>query len=174
MMHTITIVALGPGSPDLLTLGALRQVKKARRVILRTARHCAAAFLREEGVAFESLDALYEESGDFDAFALRAVDCLLGIADKQALTYAVPDPNRDETVRLLLEQAGDSVRVLPGVALDTALAIQAGLRGPFLTACAVGLAVHNAQQPLCVVELDSRRLAGEVKLKIAGEIRGRG
>mgnify|MGYP000874445454 FL=1 len=60
-MHQITVVSLGPGSPDLLTLGALKQMKRARHVILRTARHGAAALLAREGIAFDSLDSLYEQ-----------------------------------------------------------------------------------------------------------------
>lgn len=165
-MHPITIVALGPGSADLMTLGAVRQMKKARRVVLRTAHHGAAAFLVQEGVSFDSLDSLYEQSLDFDALSRLAAEHLMNLADHQPLTYAVPDPSRDETVRVLLALAGEKITILPGVALDTALISQSSPGGSILTASAVGLVVHNAQQPLCVVELDSRRLAGEVKLKL--------
>ena len=165
-MHLITVVALGPGSADLMTLGAVKQMKKARHVILRTAHHGAAAFLVQEGVSFDSLDSLYEQSLDFNALSRLAAEHLMNLADRQPLTYAVPDPSRDETVRVLLTIAGEKIRILPGVALETALISQGCPGGSILTASAVGLVVHNAQQPLCVVEVDTRRLAGEVKLKL--------
>lgn len=168
-MHQITVVSLGPGSPDLLTLGALKQMKRARHVILRTARHGAAALLAREGIAFDSLDSLYEQSLDFETLTRLAAEQLMDRASRQALTYAVPDPNRDETVRRLLALAGGNIRILPGVALETAMISQRDPAGSMLTAVAVDLVIHNAQQPLCVVELDSRRLASEVKLKVMGK-----
>jgi tetrapyrrole methylase family protein/MazG family protein len=62
--------------------------------------------------------------------------------------------------------AGDRLRVLPGVALEAPLTAQAALKGPVLVSSAMELEAHNAQQPLAVVELDSRVLAGDVKLKL--------
>ncbi|HSK69736.1 MAG TPA: nucleoside triphosphate pyrophosphohydrolase [Candidatus Limnocylindria bacterium] len=165
-MHTITVVALGPGSPDLLTLGALRQLKKAARVVLRTARHAAVPFLEGEGVKAESLDALHDSSPDFDALAGACADRVLELARKGAVTYAVADPARDETVRLLRERAGDAVRVLPGVAPEAHMLAQGAWAGQWMVSSAVGLAPHDAQQPLAVTELDGRALAGEVKLKL--------
>lgn len=165
-MHTITVVALGPGSPDLLTIGALKQMKSARNVVLRTSRHPAVPFLEGEGIRMQSLDELYGESGDFDAFTEAAVNRLMSLAERYALTYAVPDPGRDETVRMLNQKAGEKVRLLPGVPLEAPLLIRHGLNRQTLVSSAAGLIVHNAQQLLAVVELDSRALAGEVKLKL--------
>jgi len=165
-MHTITVVPLGPGSPDLLTLGTLRQLKKARQVVLRTRRHGAAKRLADEGLDFDSLDTLYEQSGDFDQFARTAAQTIIDRAQDAAVTYAVADPASDATVALLKQRAGDSLRILPGVSLHAPL-IAAALPGaPFLVSNAMDLHVHNAQQPLCVVELNSKALAGEVKLKL--------
>jgi tetrapyrrole methylase family protein/MazG family protein len=165
-MHTITVLALGPGSPDLLTIGALKQMKSARIVILRTARHPAVPFLKEEGIRMESLDGLYDESADFNAFTEAAAGRLLYLAERSALTYAVPDPGHDETVRLLVRKAGEKVRLLPGVPLETPLLLRHGLNQQVLVSSATGLTVHNAQQLLAVVELDNKALAGEVKLKL--------
>ena len=165
-MHTITVVALGPGHRDLITLGALKQMKKAGCLVLRTARHGAAALLEEEGIAFSSLDHLHEESPDFDAFVRAAAGHVITLGRKRAVSYAVADPARDETVRLIREEAGDSLRVLPGVPLEGPFVSQVEAAGPFLVSSAVSLQVYNAQQPLVVVELNSRPLAGDVKLKL--------
>ena len=163
-MHTITIAALGPGSRDLLTLGALKQLQKAKTVVLRTERHGAVPLLLEEGIRFTSLDSLYQSSADFDTFARLAAAHILELAEKTAVTYAVADPLGDESVRLLREKAGDALRVLPGVPLFAPLITQSGPAAPYLVSSAVDARVYNAQQPLAVFELDSQALAGETKL----------
>ena len=165
-MHTITVVALGPGSPDLLTLGALKQMRRAGCLILRTARHGAAKLLLEEGIAFTSLDELYEQAADFDAFAQAAAEALLDQARRCAVTYAVSDPAGDHSVQLLQTLAGDKLQVLPGVPLSAPY-LQTALAGqPVLVCAASALPQVNAQQPLCVFELDKRLLAGQVKLAL--------
>ena len=64
--HIITIAALGPDSGEMLTLGVYDALKSADRLLLRTGRHGVAERLTREGVAFETLDALYERTEDFD------------------------------------------------------------------------------------------------------------
>ena len=56
--YSITVVGLGHGNEDDLTLGALRAMKGAKRLILRTSRVGVANLLREEGIAFTTLDDL--------------------------------------------------------------------------------------------------------------------
>ena len=165
-MHKVTIVTLGPGPKDLLTLGAAAQMKKAGKLILRTARHGAAVFLEEENIPYESLDALHETSDDFDAFMKAAADRVLEAAKQRAVTYAVADPAQDATVSRLKAIAGDRLVIMPGVSLAGALVSQALPDGPFMVSSATNLKTVNAQQPLCVVELNSRALAGTVKLTL--------
>ena len=124
-MHKVTIVTLGPGPKDLLTLGAAAQMKKAGKLILRTARHGAAVFLEEENIPYESLDALHETSDDFDAFMKAAADRVLEAAKQRAVTYAVADPAQDATVSRLKAIAGDRLVIMPGVSLAGALVSQA-------------------------------------------------
>ena len=57
--HIITIAALGPDDPRLLTLDAYEAMTGADALVLRTERHGVADMLRARGVAFETLDALY-------------------------------------------------------------------------------------------------------------------
>ena len=76
-MFTITVVALGPGSKDYLTLGAVEALKGAKQLVLRTGRHGAAKYLEEQGIPFVTLDHLYEQSEDFDQLADTAATELL-------------------------------------------------------------------------------------------------
>lgn len=164
-MHEITIVALGPGSPELLTVGALDQLHKASRVLLRTGRHGAAVALKDRGIAFETLDKLYEASLDFDAFTQSAMERVLAMAQEGPLCYAVADPAQDESVRLILARVPDA-EVLPGVAMASFALSAMPFISPVLVSCASGLKVTDAQRPVCLTEMNGRELAGDCKLKL--------
>ena len=71
-MSKITVVSLGPGSRDHLTLGALNALEKAEKVVLRTEKCDAAAYIREKGISFDTLDHLHEEADDFEELAENA------------------------------------------------------------------------------------------------------
>src|SRR5438874_8898127 len=86
----ITLVGLGPGRRDSLTLGAYEALKSAGRLFLRTDRHPVVEELRAEGLAFTALDALYEEAADFDAVYARLAETVLEAARCGDITYAVP------------------------------------------------------------------------------------
>ena len=58
-MARLTVVTLGTGGEMFLTRGAERILRASRKVVLRTERHPQAAFLRQEGIAYETLDSLY-------------------------------------------------------------------------------------------------------------------
>ena len=69
--HIITVAALGPDSGDMLTMGALRAMTAADALVLRTARHGAAAELDAQGIVYKTLDPLYETCEDFDELCER-------------------------------------------------------------------------------------------------------
>ena len=82
--HIITIAALGPDSGEMLTLGVYDALKSADRLLLRTGRHGVAERLTREGVAFETLDALYERTEDFDELCELAARAIIDRARQAA------------------------------------------------------------------------------------------
>ena len=90
-MNRLTIVTLGTGGEAFLTRGVERALHEAPRVVLRTARHPMADFLKEEGIAFETLDALYDECEDFDTFNRASSGSLQRLSDG---AFFVPCPPR--------------------------------------------------------------------------------
>ena len=110
-MGSITVIALGSGREDDVTLGALRAMKAGDRLILRTEKCGAAALLLREGIAFDTLDDLYEEAEDFDELHLLGARRILEAAEKEKVCFAVFDPSRDGTVRLIRDKVD---RVIPG------------------------------------------------------------
>ena len=89
--HIISIAALGPDSGDMLTLGVYDALKSADRLLLRTGRHGVAERLTREGVAFETLDALYERTEDFAELCELAARAII---DRARQAEAVRTENR--------------------------------------------------------------------------------
>ena len=169
----ITVVSLGPDDAGLLTLGALETMAGAPALVLRTSRHRAAALLERKGIAFDTLDALYERSEDFDELCALAVRELTARAqEKGALCYAVSDPASDATVRALAGALpeGMRLRVCGGVSLAQSAACAAlpfGVNTENLrtvTALSTQELRVQADCPLAVTEIDNRCLASDVKL----------
>ncbi|MBD2872661.1 bifunctional methyltransferase/pyrophosphohydrolase YabN [Paenibacillus arenilitoris] len=112
----ITVLGLGSGDPDQLTLGAWRRLQAAERVFVRTARHPVLSMLDENGIAYSSFDALYEQHESFpDVYDAIAEALIAEAKGAGALIYAVPGHPMvaERTVQLLRERCPDA-----GVRLD--------------------------------------------------------
>ncbi len=172
MKPMITVVSLGPGSPELMTLQTVQALQKARRLILRTSRHSVSSWLEENGIGFDSLDAWYDRYDDFDALHSAIARHLWEQAQSSPITYAVMDASSDGSVAELSAQCPEdgTLTLMPGLSmtdvylseLPDARARIHGLRTLPSTSCAT--ARHDPRLPLLITELDSPVLAGEVKL----------
>jgi MazG family protein len=136
----ITIVGLGTGGFDELTLGAWEALQTAECVLLRSAEHPAVPELASRGIRFTALDeAAGAREGDA-AVAARLAERVLEAAAGGDVVYAVPGhPRIDEpSVPRLMERAaarGIETRVVAAssptaAAFDEFVAIIARLRGP--------------------------------------------
>ena len=165
-MNRITVVSLGPGSRQALTLGAVDALKSAGKVILRTRLRCDAAdYLQEIGVQFDTLDPLHEDSEDFDELIARSARAVLDAAEKTDVCYAVFDASADETVTAL-RASGADIGVLPGVALSAPFLSAAPANSKIEIQTASSLDVTGIQNPLLILECNSRMLMGECKLQL--------
>ena len=171
--HIITIAALGPDSGEMLTLGALEAMRQADALVLRTARHGVAGVLARQGIEYQTLDALYERSEDFDELCRTAAAALVEKAKTcENLCYAVSEPGSDATVRALAAALPQDVtlRVVGGVSLADCAAcavIPFGVNTENLrtiTALSVSEMRVQADSPQVVTEIDNRYLASDVKL----------
>ena len=171
--HTITVAALGPDSGDMLACGVHDALKAAPRLLLRTAIHGVADRLKSEGIAVETLDALYEQTEDFDELCELAVKRIIELARQgETLCYAVSEPQNDATVRLLAQKLPEDVElcVLSGMTLADAAAcavIPFGVNTENLRTLTALSALDmrmQADQPQVITELDNRYLASDVKL----------
>jgi len=117
MTAQITVLGLGTGDPDQLTLGVWRKLQSAERLFLRTERHPVAEWIRGNGVGYETFDALYERESTFeDVYEEIARTLMRHAADGGEIVYAVPGHPMvaEKTVQLLRErcpEAGIPLRV---------------------------------------------------------------
>jgi len=118
----LTIVGLGPGIWDLLTVEAVETLRSAGEVYARTAVHPTLAPIRDHlaGVTIHTFDDLYESESSFAAVYAAIVDRIENLARRpQGVVYAVPgSPSVGETtVRLLLERLDGRIpiRIVQGL-----------------------------------------------------------
>ncbi|PIC63680.1 nucleoside triphosphate pyrophosphohydrolase [Sporosarcina sp. P13] len=105
-MKKITVIGLGAGDLQQLSLGTYRLLKQAKRLVIRTEEHPVVKELRTEGLIMESFDAIYEANDSFEDVYERIVEKLLEMSADQPITYAVPGHPlvAERTVQLLIEK----------------------------------------------------------------------
>lgn len=108
MNAQITVVGLGSGDENQLTLGAIRKLEQAARLYLRTDKHLAVGLLKERGIAYQTFDSVYEEQASFaDVYERIAAELVrLALAADGEVVYAVPGHPfvAERTTRLLRER----------------------------------------------------------------------
>ncbi|WP_151737909.1 nucleoside triphosphate pyrophosphohydrolase [Paenibacillus tengchongensis] len=94
MTATLTVVGLGSGNPDRLTLGIVKRLQSASAVYVRTADHPAMSALQELGIASQSFDKLYESLSSFpevyEAITERLLEATRTASEGTEIVYAVP------------------------------------------------------------------------------------
>ena len=187
---SITVVGLGPGRWEDLTLEVGEILAQAKVIISRTERHPTVDALRRRrpDLAIETFDHLYESAGSFMELYPAMVEKLLARAAElppgETLVYAVPGHPMvaEESVRLLRHRAaeqGFAVRVVAGLsfiepvcsALDfdplqnDLQLVDATTLADIPAAGLMGTILPT--RPVIVAQAYNRRLAGGVKLALS-------
>lgn len=170
MKPSITVVSLGPGNPEWMTLQTADALRTAKQLVLRTQQHGVASWLLEQSIPFTTMDEFYDAYEDFDELHAAIAKKLWQMAQEAPLTYAVMDANADGSVAALIAakpQEGKLLR-LPGVSMADAYlsglqeAHAGGVR--ILPATECPSAQHDPRLPLLITEINSPVMAGMVKL----------
>lgn len=163
-MERIRIIGVGWEEKE-LTLGALEWLRCGEKVVLRTGRCGCAEWLRREGIAFETMDALYDQCEDFDELIDRTARLVLQRAEVEPVVYCVSDLTDSTCVRLT-ELAEGRVDVMAGPMEGGCLtAFQDGALRMVSAADADGF-VPDVRSGTLVRELASPMLAGDMKLRL--------
>ncbi|MFC0216121.1 nucleoside triphosphate pyrophosphohydrolase [Paenibacillus chartarius] len=120
-MARITVLGLGTGDENKLTLGVWNKLRSGLPLYLRTDEHPMVDLLRRHDIAYESFDSIYVAETSFEAVYEHIAERLVALAKntEDELLYAVPGHPMvaERTVQLLRERcpaAGVSLRVEGG------------------------------------------------------------
>ncbi len=189
-MSAITVVGLGPGRWEDLTIEAHETLLSARQLICRTTRHPTVEALRARrpDLVIESFDDLYETTPRFaDLYPTMArllLDRALRMPAGETLLYATPGHPLmgEESVRLLRTEAqarGVPLRVIAGLSFIEPVCAALGLNPlerdlQLLDATALTTAPAEAlmgallpTKPALIAQVYNRRLASGVKLALS-------
>lgn len=175
----ITVVSIGPGDPSFLNVITVRTLRDASPLVLRTGRHPLSVWLETEGMAFRTLDHLYETSDDFDALSRAAAEELWSLSGTSPyLVYAVSDVLTDRTVDALFSSRpeGGEVQLVPGFSFAD---YYLPACRPFFSTADIRICPAASfdgtglqpSRPLLITELNDEITAGEVKQALAAWIR---
>ena len=162
-MKTITIAPLS--TPRTLTRAAWESISCAKTLYLQTTEHPSAKPVIDAGLTFVSMDDLYETAEDFDALNDAIAGRLTSDGD---CVYAVMGDGcfaQLPSIERAAKKAGFRVDVLPGVSYAKA-AFPKLQEGVVCTARTLPKRI-DPDLELCVQELDSPIIAGEVKLALS-------
>ncbi|WP_042353257.1 nucleoside triphosphate pyrophosphohydrolase [Bacillus massiliigorillae] len=106
MSNKIIVMGLGAGDLDQLPYGIYKQLKTCGKIYTRTMDHPVIDELQQEGVQFESFDAVYEKYDTFEEVYEEISDTIIRLAESSDVVYTVPGHPMvaEMTVQLLIEK----------------------------------------------------------------------
>ncbi|KGR77564.1 bifunctional methyltransferase/pyrophosphohydrolase YabN [Ureibacillus sinduriensis] len=104
-MHKLTVIGLGAAELSQLQMGVYKELKSAKKIYVRTMDHPVISELQEEGIVFESFDAVYEKHGTFQPVYEEITAQLIAAVQLEPVMYAVPGHPlvAEQTIQLLIE-----------------------------------------------------------------------
>lgn len=177
---TLTIVGLGSGEIDDLSLGAWKALEAADTVYLRTERHPCVPDL-PQNPTYHTFDALYEQHDAFEDVYAAIVQQLMEAAQNGAVIYAVPgDPFVGEATTGLIQQAAAKanidVKIINGISFIEPMLRRAEIDAldglQILDGITVANMHHpplNPEYPALLAQIYSREVASNAKLTLMNQ-----
>lgn len=173
----ITVVGLGSGDENQLTMGVWRTLQQAEHLYLRTADHPVVAFFDDQQLNYQTFDHYYEQCATFDDVYDKITSELVAKAtavDGAHIVYAVPGHPMvaEATTQLLKEKCADRVKltIISGESFLDQAFLRLGfdpidgfqlLDGGELHASLLQPAIHTI-----ITQVYDRLLASDVKLTL--------
>lgn len=176
MAKTITVVGMGPGGKQYLTLEAIERIKQADPLYLRTEKHPIVDYFRSLGIKIESFDNIYDTNENFEEVYDKIVDKLLNLCENEDIVYGVPGNPfvAENTVQKLMhvtEKREDiKLEFITGVSFIEAIINVLG-KDPVNGLKIIDALQMDYQKPdmevdIIVTQVYNRFVASEVKLKL--------
>ena len=167
----ITIAGIGFGEKNAVTIEAIKAMKEADKVVLRTVHHPSVDLLKEEGIDFEALDYMYETIDDFEELYQSIADYVFDQAKDKKICYVVPgSPSIAESTVKRLREMTDDIRYIEAVSFIEpcfSLAKIDPVEGAlFLDAMDVDIGNINPRLNIMITQAWNEFLLSDVKLKL--------
>lgn len=167
----ITIAGIGFGEKNAVTIEAIKAMKEADKVVLRTVHHPSVDLLKEEGIDFEALDYMYETIDDFEELYQSIADYVFEQAKDKKICYVVPgSPSIAESTVKRLREMTDDIRYIEAVSFIEpcfSLAKIDPVEGAlFLDAMDVDIGNINPRLNIMITQAWNEFLLSDVKLKL--------
>lgn len=160
----ITVIGSGTEEGE-LTLSALKALREADEVLVRTGGIACVKSLKSETIPFETLDHLYERSRNYDTLARKLAAEVKRRGKEKNVCYVVDgSAGEDACAQILLKSRG--VTLLDGRSKASAFAALASVGGDFTAVSAFSVEGRNLSLPLVVYDLTEDNI-GDVKLCLA-------
>ena len=172
----ITVVGLGPGSKEALTVGVLETLKNSNRVFFRTEKHPNIEYLRQLGVNFNTYDSFYDKYNNFDDIYRAIAEDIIRIHDEEGdLVYGVPGHPlvAEKSVTILLrlcEERKIETKLMPSVSFVDAV-IESLKLDPIeglkiVDAFDINNQVMDKRMGVIVTQVYNKYIASETKLAL--------
>ncbi|MDN5353006.1 MAG: tetrapyrrole methylase family protein / MazG family protein [Clostridiales bacterium] len=177
-MYTLTIVGMGPGGADYLTMEAYRVLTTGEMVFLRTDRHPIVEMLTKAGMTYTSFDDVYESASDFDGAYKTMANRVLEAAQNANVVYAVPGNPfvAEKSVALILEKAESAsvgVHIVHGASFIDAIVttLKYDPVNGLVIADALGLSEANIHpdSDYLWIQVYNQHIASELKLALMAD-----
>ncbi|SMC28330.1 tetrapyrrole methylase family protein / MazG family protein [Clostridium acidisoli DSM 12555] len=172
----ISIVGLGPGDLNALTMGTVDILRKSNKIFLRTIKHPTVKFLETENIKFETFDNAYEKSESFDdVYQLIAKDLIRASKEFGDIVYAVPGHPlvAEKSVTILLKMCKEDnikTKILPAVSfvdsIMEALKIDPINGVKIIDAFDIKNQIMDKRTGLIITQVYNKLIASEVKLAL--------
>lgn len=166
-MNKLTIVGLGLKEGDITVRGA-KAIENAKTLIVRTNETESYKSVTAYNKNAISLDYLYLKSRNFDTFNKNACAAVLKYLKEGDVTYAVDgSAAEDDTVKAILKKHKNA-EMISGVSAFSSAAERVKISST-INACVSAYDIAKIQsvtEPTVIYAIDSKVLAGEVKLKL--------
>lgn len=171
-IRMISIIGLGPGSSEDLTLKSINLMKNSNNVYLRTVKHPCVEYIKSEGIKFNSFDSYYDTYSSFDEVYEKIADKVLSFND---IVYAVPGNPlvAEKSVQLILKKARTlkiEVKILPALSFIDSIINLLKIDPIYGLKIVDGLELDIQKPDInsgnIITQVYSRLIASDVKLKL--------
>ena len=163
----LTLIGLGMDKDD-VTKKAESAIKNAEIVILKTNLNDGFSFFAENGIETVSLDYLYEKSRNFDTLTQNVVKEIKTLSKGKEAVYCVEGSVFEDNACNEIISKFPGTKVISGVSKATSALEKIGVKSGYTALSAYDIdELKYFDGVVCVYDVDSQALAGEVKLKLA-------